>query len=158
MIDRESYGWDVPPSGFVPRSVMSKPERTASGNLVVRAGLVQAEGGYIADRHIVLSAAEAVAFANEVLAEARPQTLSEADIVHLVTAYRKAVEANQSEAAVADAEIVDAEIVDEVLEHAAHQGIHPGGDLDADSYRRLTAAVSTYRTILRRKFEREAAR
>lgn len=88
-------------------------------------------------------------------------TLTEADIVRLVTAYQKAVETNDAEAAVAGAlghdDVGDASIVDEVIEHGAHHDLLSAGDLDADSYRRLTARVSTYRTILRKKFEREAA-
>lgn len=81
----------------------------------------------------------------------RAEYLSDEQIAAVMAAYAAIVKTNRAELAVAGLdgqhEIIDAEIVEEVLETAAHAGLHTG-DIDADSYRRLTTAVTEYRQAL----------
>lgn len=81
----------------------------------------------------------------------RTEYLSDEQITAMMAAYAAIVVTNGAELAVAgldgQGEIIDAEIVQEVLECAADGGIHTG-DIDADSYRRLTLAVAGYRQSL----------
>lgn len=77
----------------------------------------------------------------------RTDYLTGEQITAAMAKYAAMVTTNRSELAVAGLdgqEISNAEIVQGVLETAAHAGIHTG-PVDADSYRRLTAAVAAYR-------------
>jgi hypothetical protein len=76
--ERTSYGWDVGPSEFGPRGIISKPERSQMGNLVLRVGVENIDSttgfrrsnGWHQVAHVVLTpgeAAELLALCEEVL-------------------------------------------------------------------------------------------
>lgn len=56
------YGFDVGGSAYAPRGIVAAPERTLTGNIVLRAGNELPEGGWTQSVYVVLSPAEAVEF------------------------------------------------------------------------------------------------
>jgi hypothetical protein len=65
------YGLDIEPSEYRPlRSVIESPQRTASGNIVVRVGreIGAIHPGWERTEHIVLTAEEAQSLAHHLLA------------------------------------------------------------------------------------------
>lgn len=58
----ESFGWKTTPSFFGPRGIVARPERSASGNIVLRCGNDLVGGGWQQSVHVVLTPEEAAEF------------------------------------------------------------------------------------------------
>jgi hypothetical protein len=66
----KTWGWDIPASQFGPRGVIARPERSATGNIILRVGTAfPGDNGWEQTVHVVLTPTEARQFLHALTTE-----------------------------------------------------------------------------------------